>query len=121
MVTEGLQLPASSIIAGSWRAVDFASLVSVAHVVRELLACHEGSTQRERGIVQHVLNVQVLWLVHVQCGNAILPAVLDYKYPLDPSLGPSTCKLVAFSPHNIALPIHLYIKYCLYTVQLHCQ
>ena len=36
MVTEGLQPPAFSVIAGLWRAVDFASLVSVAYVVHEL-------------------------------------------------------------------------------------
>ena len=38
MVTEGLQLQASDIIAGSLRAVDFASLVLVACIICELYA-----------------------------------------------------------------------------------
>ena len=56
LVTEGLQLRASNIIARSSRAVDFASLVSVAYVMCELYALFRCSTQRERTIVFTPLN-----------------------------------------------------------------
>ena len=45
----------------------------------------------------HVMGSAILWAAQYYS------VVLDCNYPLDFSLGP--CKLVVFSPHNIALPL----------------
>ena len=64
-VTEALQLQASDIMSGSSRAVDFASLVLVVYIMRELYTFHLGSTQQERTIAFTKMESQ--GLVHAYC------------------------------------------------------